>query len=255
MIDLHCHILPGVDDGSRSLEESVAMAREAVAGGVSVVVATPHVRADFPTTADAIEEGVHRVRAELRREDVALQVLPGAEVALERLDALSHRELARLGLGGNPRFLLVETPTWGWPLDLGERLFFLRSRGVTPVVAHPERSADVQKHPELLHALVDAGALVQVTASSVVGRAGRPAYECARALIGSGYAHAVASDAHAPGRTRSGLSDAVVALGDPDVARWLTNDVPRAILADEALPPAPSPRLKGWARLLGRLRP
>lgn len=251
MVDLHSHILPGVDDGSRSLTESVEMARECVADGVAVIVATPHVRADYPTTADTITERIKELRAALRHQRISLQVLPGAEIALDQLERLPPGEIARLGLGGNPNCLLVETPYVGWPLDLGARLFALCSRGITPVLAHPERSPDVQQQPELLRPLLQMGVLVQLTAESLIGGLGRPARASAQALLAAGMAHVLASDSHAPARRRSGLSEAVRALGNPELGRWLTCDVPRAILTGGNLPPAPAAR-SGVRQLLRR---
>jgi protein-tyrosine phosphatase len=150
-------------------------------------------------------------------------------------------ELRRFGLGGNPAYLLVETPYVGWPLDLADRVFRLRSAGITAVIAHPERNADVQASPSLLEAPVAAGALVQLTASSVDGRGGRRADQCARTLLDLRLAHLVASDAHAASVRAAGLSGAVAALGDEPLARWLTDGAPRATVDGTPLPRRPEP--------------
>ncbi len=175
MIDLHSHILRGIDDGARTLEDSLEIARAAVSDGITVIAGTPHVRDDWPTDAGVMEHRVAELRAELQLAGIPLDVRAGGEIAIEWLARLSVEELRRFGLGGNPRYLLVETPYYGWPLGLEDALFSLRASGIRPVLAHPERNAEVQAQPERLVSLVQSGALVQVTAASVDGRIGRRA--------------------------------------------------------------------------------
>lgn len=235
MIDLHSHVLHGLDDGAADLDEAVEMCRAAAADGITVLAATPHVRHDYPTTPDEMEARLAEVRAAAG--DV-VRIVPGGELDLAEL-ARPREELLRFALAGNSRYLLVETPYFGWPLDLGDRLFRLRAGGVTPVLAHPERNADVQGHPELLEQIVAGGTLVQLTAASVDGRLGRSAKKCSETLIARELAHLIASDAHAPSVRAIGMSSAAAAVGDDALARWLTHDVPGAIVADEELPPRP----------------
>lgn len=252
MIDLHSHILPGLDDGPATLPESVDMARDAVADGITLVAATPHVRDDWPTSADAMERAVEELRAALAEAGVELELRPGGELALGELERLPDDELRRFALAGNPRYLLVETPYVGWPLDFAERVFRLGARGVTAVVAHPERNPEVKANVALLEPLVRAGALLQLTTASIDGRLGRSTAAAARELIDRGFAHLVASDAHAPSLRAIGMSSARAAIGDAALAEWLTHDVPRAIVDDDPLPPRPErKRPRG---LLARLR-
>ena len=173
MIDLHSHILRGIDDGARTMEDSLEIARAAVADGITVIAGTPHVRDDWPTDAGVMEYRVAELRDELQHAgDPARR--PARRRDRARLArAAARRELRRFGLGGNPRYLLVETPYYGWPLGLAGRLFSLRAPGITPVLAHPERNAEVQAHPDRLVQLVDVGVLVQVTCGSLDGRIGR----------------------------------------------------------------------------------
>jgi protein-tyrosine phosphatase len=249
MIDLHSHILRGVDDGARSLEESVEIARAALADGIRVIAATPHVRDDWPTGAALMEERVAELRSELDEAGIPLHVRRGGEISLDWLSRLPTEELRRFTLGGS-RYLLVETPYYGWPLDLGDVLASLRTRGFTPVLAHPERNAEVQVRPDRLVPLVEAGMLVQVTAASVDGRIGRRARECGLHLIKDGLAHLLASDAHHASVRAVGMAAAAKAVGGGALGYWLTRDVPSAILADEELPPRPGAVRSGW---LGRL--
>lgn len=252
MIDLHSHILPGLDDGARTLADSVEMARAAAADGITAIAATPHVRDDYPTTPEARDTALAEVRAAVEAAGVAIEVLPGGEIALDRLLLLDDAALARFGLGGNPGVLLLEFPYRGWPLGLEDVLFRLRTRGVVPVLAHPERNDAVQADPGRLERLVHGGALVQVTAASLDGRLGRSVRATSLRLLELELAHLLASDAHAPEVRAIGLAAAAEAV-HPDLAAWLTTDVPGALVAGAPLPPRPEPP-RPRPRLFDRLR-
>ena len=241
MIDLHSHVLPGLDDGPRTLDASLDLLRTAAEDGISRLAATPHVRADWPTRPETMERLVAEVSAAARAAGIPVEVLPGGELDLSFLLTFADDELRRFGLGGNPALLLLEFPYAGWPTALRELVFRLALRGFRCVLAHPERNAEVQAAPERLRELVDGGVFVQLTASSVDGRGGRAARECAHALLRRGLAHLVASDAHAPSIRAVGLSAARDALADDDLARWLTEEVPRALLDGAPLPEPPAP--------------
>ena len=249
MIDLHSHVLPGIDDGAADLDEALAMCRAAAADGTEVLAATPHVRHDHPTTPERMESVLATVR------DAAadtLTLVPGGELDLSELDR-PLEELLGFALAGNPGYLLVETPYHGWPLDIALRFERLLADDVTPVLAHPERSLDVQQRPELLGGLVDAGALVQVTAASVDGRLGRGPQLCVRRLLDAGLVHLIASDAHAPTVRAIGLGSAARAIGDAPLASWLTDEVPRAIVERRTVPPRPpGGRPRRWSLRGGR---
>jgi protein-tyrosine phosphatase len=246
VIDLHTHVLPGLDDGARDVEAAVAMCRAAAEDGIDTLAGTPHVRSDHPTTPEAMLAALAALREAVGD---LVQLLPGGEIDLRELDR-PIEELAPFALAGNPRYLLVETPYYGWPLDLTERLFRLRAAGITPVLAHPERNYDVQSRPELLEPIVAGGTLVQMTAASVDGRSGVRAKACAEELLGRGLAHLLASDAHEAGVRAIGMKSAAQAVGG-QLARWLTFEVPNAIVTGGPLPPrpdGPSPRrFLAWA--------
>jgi protein-tyrosine phosphatase len=245
LIDLHSHVLPALDDGPPDDAGSRAILAAARAEGIETIAATPHVRADHPTTADEMEAAVERVRAY----GEAIRVLPGGELDLEFLRGLDDETLRRFGLGGNPRLLLVETPYLGWPMSLPDTVFGLQLRGFRIVLAHPERNADVQEQPERLRGLVDAGVAVQLTAAAVDGRLGRRTAAAARRLLDLGFAHCIASDAHAPHVRAVGLRDAAAAVGDVALGRWLTEDVPAALLDGAELPARPAGRRRRpWHR-------
>ena len=250
MIDLHCHILPGVDDGARTLEDSVAMARTAVADGILVVAATPHVRDDYPTSSQTIQQRLAEVQEVLRNLGVELEVRGGAEIAIDRLDQIDDDGLGRYGLGGNPSYLLLEFPYAGWPLALPSRVQALGARGVTAVLAHPERNAEVQAEPARLWPLLEEGALVQVTAASLDGRLGKGCRKAGLALIDRGLAHLIASDAHGPGVRETSMSAAAALVEDAALASWLTQEVPGAIVAGAPVPSRPPPRRRRRLRFL-----
>ena len=243
MIDLHSHILPGLDDGVRTVEESVELARLAAASGIEAIAGTPHVRDDWPTPPEAMEAALAEVRAAVAAAGIEIDVLPGGEISLEQL-ARPLDELRRFGLGGNRDLLLVEMPFVGWPLDLEQRLFELRAAGIVPLLAHPERNSEVQERPERVARLVESGNYVQITAASLDGRAGKRAQAAGQRLVAAGFAHVVASDAHAPDVRRGGLDSVADAIGDAALAEWLTRDVPRALVRGESLPPRPERRRK-----------
>lgn len=240
VIDLHTHILPGVDDGARSLEEARGMALEAAREGVSVLAATPHVRDDYPTTAEMMEEGVAELRADFVEQGIPVDVLPGAEIDIGLLWALPPEELRRMTLAQTGRYLLLEMPYRGWPVALDSAVTRLVEMGITPLLAHPERNPEVQDRPERLRRLVEAGALAQVTAGSLKGGLDRASQAAAIRLLELGLTHVLASDTHGPHISRAGMGAAARRLGDPDLARYLTVEAPGAIIAGAPVPELPS---------------
>jgi protein-tyrosine phosphatase len=240
VIDLHSHILPGLDDGARSLEDAREIARGAIGDGITTMAATPHVRADYPTTPDEMEAGVEELRADFEQQGIELEVVPGGELDIGLLWQVLPADLARFTLGQTGRYLLLEMPYRGSPIALVGAAARLRRRGITPVVAHPERNPVVQDRPDSLGSLLRAGALLQVTAASLDGRLGRAAQLCAQRLLELGVVHAIASDAHAPTLREVGLASAAQAVGDSELARFLTHDAPAAILAGRPWPERPT---------------
>ena len=244
-VDVHTHLLPGVDDGVRTLEEAVGTAAEAAAAGVDAMVATPHVRDDYPTTADAIHDGVEALRRELEARDVALELHPGAELALERIALIEPDELRRYSLAGGP-YVLVEFPYRGWPAGAEAVAATLLGHGFTPLLAHPERNDAVAERPERLRPLVEAGCFVQVTSGSVTGGLGRTPRRAAESLLDLGLVHVVATDLHGPSLERAGLAAAFEALGGDEAARTLVATAPRAVLEGARLPSLPTSRKNPW---------
>lgn len=236
--DLHCHILPGVDDGAGDLEDSVAMAWQADADGVGVIAATPHIRSDHDVVLDELPTRVAELNAAILSAGLAIKVVTGGEVAAPDCDRLTDDELRAVTLGGGGRWILLE-PGPG-PMDdaLEATVDALHERDVRCVIAHPERHAGADA-AERLAALVARGALVQVTAGYLPGGDAAPTMLdwAARGLV-----HVVSSDAHSArfGRTAT-VSEGLEALaGVPELAPhmdWIAREGPRAILAGEDVTP------------------
>lgn len=224
------------------------MAQSALEDGIRVLAATPHVRDDYPTSPAEMEAALSELRQAVGQAGLELELRPGGELALAHLARLEPTELRRFGLGGSDTWLLFEFPYAGWPLGLLQIAVRLAGEGFQLVLAHPERNQEVQTRPERLREFLDVGMLVQLTAASVDGRLGRHARDTSFAMLELGLAHLLASDAHAPSIRAIGLSAAVEAIGDPELTRWLTVDVPASLIASTPLPERPNSRSRGRSR-------
>jgi protein-tyrosine phosphatase len=254
VIDLHFHLLPGIDDGPQDLDDAVALARAAASAGVDTIVATPHVSWEWENSPRTIAESVRRMDAQLAQLAIRVRVRAGAEIALTRAIELSDAELRRLTLGGGP-WLLIEPPHILAAVGIEGLLAHLQQRGHRIVLAHVERCPAFIDDIEMLDRLVQGGVLASITAGSLVGRFGGTVERFAHRLVTSGLIHNVASDAHDCDRRAPGLSLELASAGLGEQAAWLTEDVPAAILAGHQIPPAPAwPALSARPRFLGRLR-
>lgn len=230
MIDTHCHLIAGVDDGPTSEAGSVELARRLVAGGVELVVCTPHYSRRFPTVhADAVERS-RALRATLTAEGVPLDIAVAAEVSPTMAVTADPSELVTRSIGG--RFSLVElvpaTPA-GFLPSLGARL---EKAGLLPILAHPERCRAVQRRPAILDAARAEGALVQVVAPSLTGVWGEEVSATAWKLLNTGRADLLASDAHgrrSPPALAAATDLVAERLGDK-VAHRLTDGRPRLVV-------------------------
>ena len=209
MLDLHCHILPGVDDGAASLDEALAMARFCVRDGITHVVATPHCHRVSRLLRPDILPRVVRLNEELSQAGVPLTILPGSEVQV--VDAAAYRSDFEAGLychlGDRSTFTLLEFP-WKkeqYPADAPQLVSWLHGQGMTPVVAHPERQSFFEEKPKRLRALIEAGAWLQVTVDSLLGNHGPAPQSFGETLLRSYSEAVVATDAHNLRRC-SGLS-------------------------------------------------
>jgi protein-tyrosine phosphatase len=245
MIDLHCHVLPGIDDGAHTLEEAAEMCRLAAAGGCEALVATPHQRKGEWWNCDrAALAGLRRRLQEAV--GPRPRILAGGEIRVdarllaEMLELDRHQEPTQgpLPLAGS-RYLLLEFGPEGGPEQAEELVHELSVAGWRPVVAHPEFIHWLASAPATVARLVSLGALAQVTAMSLTGDFGRRAQADASRLVDQGLAHFVASDAHDLRRRPPGLRrawDAITARWGEAVAQELLADNPRAVVAGQPLP-------------------
>lgn len=255
-IDAHVHVLPDLDDGPASIEESVRLAAAAVADGVGTIVATPHLRDDHPGVVPAeLASRCDELRTALARREIALELVVGGEVDLIWAGRVSDDELRLVSYGQRGDWLLVETPYSPLPRHFDQLLFEIELRGFRIVLAHPERNPSFQDDLGRVAELAERGMLLQVTASSLVPGSSRPA-RAARALVKRRIAHLIASDAHGVGRHRRidlSAGEAAARTLAPERASWMVRDAPAALLAGE-LPSAPDPPAASGAARLGRLR-
>jgi protein-tyrosine phosphatase len=250
MIDLHCHILPGLDDGSRDMDESLAMARMAVQDGITDIVATPHLFREASNVTDPALVGRKRkeLQARLDQEGLPLKVHAGVEIRFSHnlLDEIKkHRP--NLVLAGSA-YLFIEFPFEYVYSGVKDVFFQVMSEGVVPIVTHPERCTGFINHPEVLFELVEMGALAQANAGSFLGRYGSQVQESAWLFLKSNYISFLATDAHDTRSRPPVLSGAVKAI-EPVIGREasqaLVEDNPRAVLEDKALPYQPEPLAQG----------
>lgn len=199
--DIHFHVLPGVDDGPATMEESLELARLAVRDGTRTVVATPHIRREFLADPGEVRDRVAELQDRLRFEGIPLVVVAGGELDARMVPHLAQRDLNAIAVGAEgSQWLLLEAPFDGL-FGLVDAATELRARGFGVVLAHPERAAGVLAGGcKTLRGLLGDGCVAQVSASSLTGAHGHEAQVSAWALVDYGLVHVLASDAHSPRR-------------------------------------------------------
>lgn len=196
MIDIHCHILPGLDDGPSTIEDSVDMARAAVSQGIEAIVATPHHQNGmYNNPKSDVLQAVQKVNTRLETEQIPLNILPGQETRLNG-DMITELEQGIVLPLNETRYVFVEFPFGHVPRYAKQMLFDLQVAGYKPVIVHPERNRDIAEHPSILYEMVKQGALAQVTAGSVNGSFSKTIQKLSFQLIDANLIHFVASDAH-----------------------------------------------------------
>src|SRR5215469_7899551 len=236
MIDIHLHILPGVDDGPETLQEALALAKVLVEDGIHSAVATPHFNDQFPQRSAAeIRERVHDLQQALDHHQIPLRLFAGHEVLIKP-GLIEDIQAGRLATLNGSRYLLLELWNSTWLPETERVIFELQAFGIIPVIAHPERYRAIQKDPARLTALVRQGALAQLTASSLVGMQGNTARRTAEDLLKRGLIHCIASDAHGlqkrPPGVLLGLQRASALLGQAHVYQ-MTEKCPASIVNNE----------------------
>lgn len=243
MIDLHCHILPGLDDGADSLDTTVQMCRMAELDGITNIIATPHFLDGRHTPdLDLRDRYILTINAALQDNGFQLRLHAGAEVHLvpELADILRAQPELRLAAS---QYVLVELPAV-FPVSLQDELFQLRLIGLTPILAHVERYDAIQREPDLLIPLIQSGILTQITVQSLCGDCGEACRICAETVVRCNTAHFLATDAHSLHRRPPIMSRARPRIADlVGDAMWddMTRIRPQAIL-DNASINVPEPR-------------
>jgi len=246
MLDMHCHLLPGIDDGAVDLEVALAMARMAVADGITCIACTPHIYPGlYENTAQGIRAAVANLRVELARHGIALELTTGADVHLEPGLVGSIRG-GRIPTLAGSRYLLLEPPHHVAPPRFEESVFELTVAGYVPVITHPERLSWLDDHYPMFQRLAKAGAWMQVTAGSVTGRFGRRPKYWSERMLDESMVHLLATDAHDPQRRPPLLAEARAACADrvgEVEARRLVIDRPRGIIDNQAPQDLPVPHV------------
>jgi len=243
MIDLHCHMLPGIDDGAPDLETSLAMARMAAADGIRVTACTPHIMPGvYENTGPGIRAGIVKLQAAIDEAGIPLRLVQGADVHIAPGLGAGLREGRIAALNGT-RYFLFEPPHHVAPPRLEDAVFEVMSAGFQPLVTHPERLTWIETHYGIMRNLAHAGAWMQITCGSVTGRFGRRPKYWAERMLDEGLVHVLATDAHNL-RNRcpvmSEARDAVAARLGEDAAHDMVVTRPQGVLDDvvpDSLPP------------------
>ena len=225
-IDIHTHILFGLDDGPEFIESSIAMAKKFVESGTHRLFATPHGYSPyFHAESDAIRTTLLAFQDHLQQSDIRLECQIGMEVRYHHSlieHMLSGSALCLGGKMSGPRFLLLELPTREWPKQLPDMIYELLIRDITPIIAHPERNLIAQQQPRIVEESVQEGAWLQLTAGAITGAFGALCQKTAKRFATEGFAHLIASDAHDPINRAPGLTSAYQTIANdwrlPDVA-------------------------------------
>lgn len=197
MLDLHCHILPGIDDGAKTLKDSIEMAKVAVDEGITHILATPHhMNRNWYNEKRKVVQLVKELQYEIDSLGIPLTVFPGQEVRIYGEMLKDIREDKILFTDEQKQYILIEFPTHSIP-NYTERLFYeLELSGITPIIVHPERNREILEHPNRIKKLIDKGALAQLTAASFTGEFGKQIEKLSGQLIEANLVHFIASDAH-----------------------------------------------------------
>lgn len=218
MMDIHCHILPEIDDGATSWEVSLMMVKHAVEQGVGGIIATPHyIPGELEYPKEIVYEKVEMLQEKVNAAGLACTIYPGMELYLSaRL--ISDLEQGKVIPLADSQYLLVEFPGRCMPANLINLLYEIRIRGFVPIVAHPERNGDILERPEMVNQLLEQQAFLQVNASSILGRNGKQAQKIAHEFVQQGIVSFVASDGHSMGTRAIHLEETV------SVIKGLTNE-------------------------------
>lgn len=234
MIDIHCHILPGIDDGPSVMDESIEMCRMASSDGITVIVATPHFTpGQYMADSVRVFEEAAKLSDALQRFDIPVRILVGADVAISPEVPAQLKSVEHLTINRSGRYFLAEFPHTHVPPGWERFLYSILASGLTPVITHPERNIWFMQRPDALYPVVAKGAMVQITAMSLTGEFGEEAQEVSLYLLRHNLAHVIATDAHSATYRPPILSEAadmVAELFGQEKADRLVQTTPAAII-------------------------
>lgn len=259
MIDIHTHILPGIDDGPRITEEAMEILRQAVRAGVRAVVATSHV---LETPNKDIVNRIHSAILDLRHHaalaGIDIEIICGAEIFISPDLPQKIKTHTSLTINNGNKYILLELPIYEIQQFTEQTLFELQVRGITPIIAHPERYLKVQKNPELLFDLLEKGILTQLNAGSLMGKYGKKVKKTAKTLLARGLVHMIGSDVHLiPPNASYPLADGVNLAAEiigKERAMEMVTTVPEQVIngaiIEQALPNHVGIKKKRFSKLL-----
>ncbi|MGC2112785.1 MAG: CpsB/CapC family capsule biosynthesis tyrosine phosphatase [Candidatus Korobacteraceae bacterium] len=239
MVDIHCHILPGIDDGSKSWEMTAEMCRMAVEDGITHIVATPHSNDVYSYNRERYTEMLGQLH-DAANGKLSFSLGCDFHFSYDNIrDAMNHPRRYTIG---DSQYLLIEFSDYGIPPSVKQDVFALSSCGMVPIITHPERNQPLLKNPDMVLKLVDAGCLVQVTANAVTGAWGPQSKKMVSWLLKREAVHVIASDAHDPVHRKPIMSEArnaVAEIAGAEVAEALVTRNPEAIVEGKSLPYQP----------------
>ena len=254
MVDLHCHLLPGIDDGSKNMETSLRLAKEATENGVTHALLTPHhMNGHYMNHKQDIIQRTQKFQEEINKHNIPLIVFPGQEVRIngQLLEALDNDDILFADEGG--KYMLLEFPGNDVPHYTNQMIFELQQRGIIPIIVHPERNTMIMDEPDLLYNLLEKGCISQITASSYVGTFGKKVENFSKDLIAAGQGYIFASDAHdLPGRKyemRQAFKKLSREFGSGLARKY--NNTAQAIINGEPIPRHQIRKIKHHKRLFG----
>lgn len=268
MIDLHCHLLPGIDDGARDLETSLAMARIAAADGITTIACTPHILPGvYNNSGPAIRAAIVSLQHALDEAGIAVRLVSGADAHVTPALGAQLRDGRALSLN-DTRYFLLEPPHHVLPPRLEDHVFGLQAAGFVPILTHPERLTWLDQHYDLAKRLVYSGVLMQITAGSLTGRFGRRAHYWAERMLDEGFCHLLATDAHDPVQRVPLLAEArdhAARRVGPEEAMHLVLTRPQGIVNDVSPVELPQPAAQShtlargeapstWQNIMKRVR-
>ena len=233
MLDLHCHILPGLDDGPKTMVESLAMCRAAAADGVHAIVATPHRGNPVGNTTGAqVLKAIKKLKNTLKKREIPIEILPGHEIRVNQNLINDIDKGKALTLNNKKKYVLLELPFESVPFYVFDVLARLKEKGITAIIAHPERNTQIQADKRVMKRLIKASALSQITGGSLLGEFGPAALRSAVELLKSGLVRVLASDSHSPDRPpvlTKAIAAAAKIVGEKK-AKILVTDNPQKIV-------------------------